>query len=57
MDEVVKEVPGKWLIYLVYRNMGPVYIEACVFADDVVISKKAENHERNLKVWTKLLAE
>lgn len=57
LDDVTKEVEnevGKVLVG--YRNMEPVYLAQCAFADDLMICAKSEKElQRNLEVWNAAL--
>lgn len=57
MDEVIKETRGRTSkLFVGYRNMEPVWISECAFADDLVVFAKNETElKKNLNIWNEKL--
>lgn len=53
MDEAVKESQPKMEKFVIgYKNLQPIRIETCVFADDILIFANSENNlEKNVNAW------
>lgn len=59
MDEVIRETRKRTSSLSVgYRNLEPIRISECAFADDLVIFARNENELRsNLRIWNEKLVE
>lgn len=59
MNEIIqKSREGAKALRIGYKNMKPVEITECAFADDLVIfAKKEEELQRNINVWKENLGE
>lgn len=57
MDEILKEcMPKLKKLSIGYKNLMPVEVTECVFADDVVILAENEtNLQKNLEIWEETL--
>lgn len=58
MDDVMKETRDKTSkIYVGHRNMEPIWLNECAFADDLVVFGKSERElSKNLEAWNLTLA-
>lgn len=58
MDDAIRYCQERMESFIVgYRHLRPISIQACAFADDIVLFANSEkNLEKNLKVWKDILA-
>ncbi|KAJ8935859.1 hypothetical protein NQ318_015970 [Aromia moschata] len=59
MDDVIKETRGKTSkLYMGHRNLEPVWISECAFADDILVLARSDTElKKNLNIWNEKLKE